>query len=598
MYFPEEKISEIKNSVDIVDLISEYVNLKKAGRNFLGLCPFHSEKTPSFTVNPEKQIFHCFGCNEGGNAFSFLMKHNSLSFPQAVKMLADKTGIPLPLSGMTDFQKKKIAEKEQMVNANKEAAKYFHYLLLNTSKGKVALDYLKKRKITDKIINKFYLGYSLNMWDGLYKALTKKFAPNILEKAGLIISKNSGYYDRFRNRIIFPIIDAGKRVIGFGGRAIDDSTPKYLNSPETSIYNKSKSLYGFFSTKEEIRSKKNVYIAEGYFDLLALFSYGIKNSVATLGTALTADHIRMLKGYADKMTLVYDADEAGGKAAARSAGIFIKEGVTADVMILPKGYDPDLFLLKFGSEAFYKLSENTLSFMNFFIDLAVKKYGLSVEGKIRIIEEMIKPISSVEDNVARALYIKKTSEAVGVDEEHIIEKLKKSFQNREKQYVGKKITEPSTSGTKFKMEEKIITMMLQFPQIIDKVQNKDILSYFENQQLKKIGYNILNKKGKTDSISDIMYLEDKEQNKIISFLAIKEEVWDTKSCIKLIEQFQIQTINKLKKRYNQLIKNAGHQNNINSLLEKKNRFKKLEYQNNIDRLLEVLKKEVGFTPVS
>jgi DNA primase len=200
--------------------------------------------------------------------------------------------------------------------------------------------------------------------------------------------------------------------------------------------------------------------------------------------------------------------------------------------------------------------------------------------------------------VARALYIKKTSEAVGVDEEHIIEKLKKSFQNREKQYVGKKITEPSTSGTKFKMEEKIITMMLQFPQIIDKVQNKDILSYFENQQLKKIGYNILNKKGKTDSISDIMYLEDKEQNKIISFLAIKEEVWDTKSCIKLIEQFQIQTINKLKKRYNQLIKNAGHQNNINSLLEKKNRFKKLEYQNNIDRLLEVLKKEVGFTPVS
>ncbi len=596
MYFSEEKISEVKNSADIVEVISEYVNLKKTGRNFLGLCPFHSEKTPSFTVNPEKQIFHCFGCNEGGNTFSFLMKHNNLSFPQAVKMLADKTGIQLPLSGMTDLQKKKIAEKEQMVNANKEAARYFHYLLLNTSEGKIALNYLKKRKITDEIIKKFYLGYSLNMWDGLYNGLTKKFTPLILEKAGLIIPKKNGYYDRFRNRIIFPIIDSGKRVIGFGGRSIDDSTPKYLNSPETSIYNKSKSLYGFFSTKEEIRNKKNAYIAEGYFDLLTLFSYGIKNSVATLGTALTPNHIRMLKGYADKMTLVYDADEAGEKAAARSAGLFIKEGVTAYITVLPKGYDPDLFLLKFGSEAFYKLSESALSFMDFLIDLAIKKYGLSIEGKLKIIEDMIKPLSSVEDNVARALYIKKTSEKVGVDEHHIIEKLKQGFKNIEKKYIGNKIIKLDISGTRFKMEEKIITMMLQFPKIIEEIQNKDILSYFENQQFKKIGYNILKKKDKTDSISDIMSTAEKEQNKIISSLAIKEEVWDIKGCINLIEQFQIQTINKLKKRYNQLIKNARQQNNINLLLEKKNRLKKLEYQNNIDKLLEILKKEVGFTP--
>ncbi|MBW1649664.1 MAG: DNA primase [Deltaproteobacteria bacterium] len=596
MYFSEEKISEIKNSADIVDVISEYVNLKKAGRNFLGLCPFHSEKAPSFTVNLEKQIFHCFGCNEGGNVFNFLMKHNSLSFPQAVKLLAEKTGIPLPLPDMTAAQKKKIAEKEQIVNANKEAARYFHYFLLNTGEGKAAISYLKKRKITDKIIKKFYLGYALNRWDGLYNGLTKKFTPLILEKAGLIIPKKNGYYDRFRNRIIFPIIDSGKKVIGFGGRSIDDLMPKYLNSPETSIYNKSKSLYGFFSAKEHIRKKKTAYIAEGYFDLLTLFSYGIKNAIATLGTALTSNHIRILKGYADKMILVYDADEAGEKAAARSAGLFIKEGVTAYVTILPKGYDPDLFLLKFGSEAFYKLSEKAMPFMDFLIDLAVKKYGLSIEGKLKIIEEMIEPIASVDDSVARALYIKKVSEILGVQEEHIIEKLKKGFKNIEKKYVQKSITKPDISGTMFKMEEKIITMMLQFPEITDEIQNKNILSYFENEKLKNIGYNILKKKEKTDNISDLISIEDKEQNKIISSLAIKEEVWDIKSCISLIKQFQIQTINKLKKRYNELIKNARHQNNINLLLEKKNRFKKLEYQNNIDKLLEALRREVGFTP--
>jgi len=260
MYFSEEKISEIKNSTDIIEVISEYVNLRKTGRNFLGLCPFHSEKTPSFTVNPEKQIFHCFGCKEGGNIFSFLMKQNSLSFPQAVKLLAEKKGIPLSAYNITAEQQKNIEETEQIFNANKEAARYFHYLLLNSEKGKKALTYLKRRKLSDYIIKKFCLGYSLDRWNGLYNTLTKKFSPLILEKAGLIISGRNGYYDRFRNRIVFPIMDGSKKVIGFGGRTIGNSMPKYLNSPETSIYSKSRSLYGFFLSKEHLRVEKTVSI--------------------------------------------------------------------------------------------------------------------------------------------------------------------------------------------------------------------------------------------------------------------------------------------------------------------------------------------------
>ena len=293
-FIPEEKINEIKNAADIVDVVSESVVLKKAGRNHVGLCPFHSEKTPSFTVSYEKQIFYCFGCGTGGNVFAFLMKKEGHSFPEAVKYIAGKYGVHIPYDAMTPEQKQKISEKENLLSVNKQAMIFFSKCLIESNVGEKARDYLRKREISEDTVRGYYLGYAPEGWNTLFNYMTKnnKHSPLLLEKAGLIIKKNglAGFYDRFRDRIIFPIFDVNSQVIGFGGRVMDDSLPKYLNSPETVVFNKSRSLYGLNAAKSECRITETVYIVEGYFDLLALHQHGIKNCVATLGTAITPEH--------------------------------------------------------------------------------------------------------------------------------------------------------------------------------------------------------------------------------------------------------------------------------------------------------------------
>jgi DNA primase len=330
IFIPEDKISEIKNAADIVDIISETVLLKKAGRNFLGLCPFHSEKTPSFTVSPEKQIFYCFGCGAGGNVFSFLMKHESLTFPEAARALAKRYGITIPTKTLSPEQRRKIGQKESLLDLNKQAMDFFHHELLSSVAGKQALSYLSKRGISEETIDQFNLGYAPKGWDNLLRFFTKmRIRPGLLEISGLVAARknSSGFYDRFRDRIIFPIFDVNMEVVGFGGRVMDNSEPKYLNSPETSVYNKSRTLYGLHRARDKCRTDDKVFIVEGYLDLLALHQHGIENSVATLGTALTAEHIRMLARYTRRMVLVYDSDEAGIKSAYRCIETFWKEHV-------------------------------------------------------------------------------------------------------------------------------------------------------------------------------------------------------------------------------------------------------------------------------
>ncbi|MCK5099582.1 MAG: DNA primase, partial [Desulfobacteraceae bacterium] len=391
MYIPEEKIAEIINTSDISDVISESVILKKSGQNFMGLCPFHSEKTPSFSVSPQKQIFHCFGCGVGGNVFSFLMKYHSITFPEAVKILARKYNITIEAGKISPEKKKIIDLKEGLFNLNKRVMEYFNDSLLKKGQGQAARQYLLKRGITDDIIKKFNLGFTIDSWDSLVDFYKKLAIPkNLAEKSGLVLPRKpgSGYYDRFRNRVMFPIFDINMQIAGFGGRVMDDSLPKYLNSPETLVYNKSRILYGLHSSKNHCRQKEHVYIVEGYFDFLSLYQHGVKNVVASLGTALTQDHVRMLKGYATKVILVFDSDEAGINAAKRSITIFVNEGIELKILVLPQGKDPDSFIMEYGRQAFEQKALEAMTVLQFLMTLSIKNHGNSIQGRVAVLDEM------------------------------------------------------------------------------------------------------------------------------------------------------------------------------------------------------------------
>ncbi|MDX2440539.1 MAG: DNA primase [Desulfobacterales bacterium] len=567
IYISEDKITEIKNTVDIVDIISDVVTLKKTGKNYIGLCPFHSEKTPSFTVSPEKKIFHCFGCQAGGNVFTFIMKNEGISFPEAVRMIAAKCGIHIPAQKLSQGQKRKISQREELLDVNRQAMDYFCNILSNSATEKNPKEYLKKRKINQDIIKGFALGYAPEGWDNLTSYfIKKKISPALLEKSGLIIprKKGSGFYDRFRARIIFPIFNISSQVIGFGGRVMDDSDPKnakYLNSPETPVYNKSSSLYGLNRAKDKLRESKTVFIVEGYFDLLALHQHNIINSVATLGTSLTADHVLILRGYigkTGKVILVYDSDDAGLKAAYRSIEKFDKGYVDAKIMVLPDGYDPDSYLFKFGQKSFMDECSRAKSIMAFLIDYAEKKHGNSIEGKIQIISDMKKPLSAINDSVARSLYVKELAEKLGIDESAILEKVREvctvsSDQLHKKDVMG--VSQGRELNKKeSRIERQIIAMMLQYPEILPELNKRNILEYFENDTLKSIGKNILvytDKNGSNSpgvdvgnkivndiNVSEIMNLiDDKGKRRIIAALALEEESWQFEGCIKLITQF-------------------------------------------------------------
>ena len=564
IYIPEDKVSEIKNTADIVEVVSEVVVLKKTGKNYVGLCPFHSEKTPSFTVSPEKQIFYCFGCAAGGNVFSFLMKHDGMSFPDAAKILAGRYGIDIPTTTMSPEQKRRMSQRESLFAANRQAMEFFRKQLLDDISGRRAMGYLKKRGINKEIFDNFYLGYAPKGWDNLLRFFTKKnISLDLVEKAGLIVSRKekSGFYDRFRDRLIFPIFDLNMQVIGFGGRVMDDSLPKYLNSPETPVYNKSRSLYGLHLAKMKCRENERVFIVEGYFDLLTLHQHGLQDSVATLGTSLTPEHVQLIKGFVGKdgrVILVFDSDDAGIKASQRSIEVFDKGYINAQILILPDGYDPDSFIFEFGVESFLDLVSEAQGIIPFLMDSAVKKHGLSIEGKIRIISEMKEPLGSITDNVRRSLYIKELAECINIDEFAVLEKIRKiSVRNRDgakrptwpntglgrghhKTSVPDKAQKKAFQGKWDKLERQIIAMMLQFPQILFEIYERNILDLFENNTLKLIGQVLLTHKDDSKvQISDIINLiEEKEQKNIVASLAIGEDIWGHEACIGIITRFE------------------------------------------------------------
>jgi len=574
-FIPEDKISEIKYAADIVDIVSEAVLLKKAGKNFIGLCPFHTEKTPSFTVSPDKQIFYCFGCGSGGNVFSFLMKQDGLSFPETARRLAKRYGIDLPMRPLSPDQKMKISEREGLLDINRRAMDFYHQTLCRGTAGQAARSYLVHRGISQKTIDDFKLGYAPDGWDHLLNYFTnQRISLTLIEKSGLILPRKtkSGYYDRFRDRIMFPIIDANMQVIGFGGRVLDDSLPKYLNSPETPVYNKGRSLYGIQQAKEKCRATGTVFIVEGYLDLLALYQHGIENSVATLGTALTADHVRLLTRYAGRMILVYDSDEAGIRSAQRCIDTFWREHVDfrrqdvfseekADthILVLPAGHDPDSYVFEHGSEAFLEAASKSPGIITFLMNRAVDKHGLSTEGKIRVISELQQPLAAINDRVAQALYIKQLAERIGIAETAIQERIRdisadksrpispgvprtaplsgSQIHNGKESVLDARGPEGVFAGSR--VERKIIAMMIQFPEILPDVRNCKVLELFNDDTLKDIGESILKfNPTSADQVSEfISQVDNRQTQALIASLALGDEAWNRKGCLRLLGKF-------------------------------------------------------------
>jgi DNA primase len=553
-HIPEDKIAEIRHAVDIAEIISESVLLRKAGKNLVGLCPFHSEKTPSFTVSPDKQIFHCFGCGAGGNIFSFVMKRDGLQFGEAARMLARRCGVDLPEKPLSGQERRRQSEQESLFEINRLAADFYHQQLVQPSGpgGEAAMAYLERRGLSRQTIVDFRLGYAPKGWDHLLGFLARRRnSPALVEQAGLVVARKdaSGYYDRFRDRVIFPIYDETSRVVGFGGRVMDASTPKYLNSPETPVYLKRRVLYGLHRAKEACRAQGTVYIVEGYLDLIALHQHGITNAVATLGTALSPEHIRLLTRHAPQMVLVYDSDEAGIRSAQRCVDIFWKEHVdfrrgdvfrdeNADthILVLPTGHDPDSFVFQHGAEAFRTLARGAPGIIGFLIDRAVAKHGPSTEGKIRIVAELQAPLAAVNDSVARALYVKQLAETIGVPERVILQKLGEDAQGRREQ---RSLPPTAAIDSEDRFEHRIVSMMLQFPEILPDVIGRKVLDWFTSERMKAAGEAVVRQglKSAAELPELLAGIEDARLRETMAELAMGDEAWTLRGCRTLLTRF-------------------------------------------------------------
>ncbi len=474
-YYSDELIEEVRAANDIVDVISGYVDLKKKGADYFGLCPFHNEKTPSFSVSRNKQIYYCFGCHEGGNVLSFLMKYENLSFQEAMQVLADRAGIALPKQEMNAAQRQAADRRTKLLEVNKEAALYFHRLLL-APEGKRALEYLKGRGLTDETIKHFGLGYSNKYSDDLYKYLKKKgYADELLKDSGLItIDEKKGGYDKFWNRAMFPIMDAGSRVIGFGGRVMGEGEPKYLNSPETAIFEKSRNLYGLNFARRSRRS--GFLLCEGYMDVIALHQAGFDNAVAALGTSFTSGHANLLRRYAKEVYLTFDSDEAGIRAALRAIPLLREVGLSARVVDMQPHKDPDEFIGALGAEEYQKRIDAAESGFLFEVHVLVQSYDLNdPERKTTCIRELARRlIRQFPDRMERENYMEAITRQYPIGMEQLREAVNSEgartgiVGSGRPQRAPTRSVKPKESGVR-QVQSLLLTWMVEDPTVFDAV---------------------------------------------------------------------------------------------------------------------------------
>ena len=462
---PDEKVREVRERAPILEVISDYMSLRKSGANYQGLCPFHGEKSPSFNVNPARGIFHCFGCGAGGNAVDFVMRMESLSFPQAVKFLAKRVGVDIPERPLTRDEKRKVDEQEQAYLINELACDFYRRVLESDEAGAAGRSYLERRGVDGETAATYRLGFAPAGWDNLAKHLQRKgIAPDQAEKLGLLRKREGkdGYYDTFRNRLLFTISDLHGRAIGFGGRVMDDSLPKYINSPESLVYRKSEVLFGVDLAKKGMREKGSAIIVEGYFDHLALYRAGFTNVVATCGTALTPPHVKLLRRYAERVYMLFDGDEAGRKATVRSMELFLEEAYPARVIEVPQGDDPDTFIRREGADGFAPLMEKAQPIFEFFYRGMMRSLDIrSVEGKVAFVNEVSPRLLKIADPVERGLYEKEICRAVGIDQAMLQKKVGITAPAARLQAK----PAPRNAGT----EEVLLTLMVKFPEVVLRV---------------------------------------------------------------------------------------------------------------------------------
>ena len=417
---------QVRSTADIVEVISGYVALKKRGQNYWGCCPFHGEKTPSFSVNPSKNMFYCFGCHEGGDVFKFIMKSENCGFVDALKLLAKKYGIPVPERQKTAAEIKREQRNKRIYETNAMAARFFQACLLKTDYGKGALAYLKGRGITEEIISSFSIGYALNNYTALISSLGKRgFSPQLLIKSGLALS-GKGVYDKFRNRVMIPIKDPRGRIVGFGGRVLDDSTPKYLNTGETEWFNKRHLLFGFDIALNEIRKQKQAIVVEGYMDAISLHAAGITNVVASMGTAFAAEQAKLLKRAAEEVVFCYDSDAAGRKASVRAVSIAREAGLKVRVASVPDGKDPDEYVRHYGKEGFIQVMKNAQNGIGFQMDETIMQNNVTnLAGKVEAVSNILPFLLECKNEIEIAEHIRRLAQRLTIDEGLIAEEYRK-----------------------------------------------------------------------------------------------------------------------------------------------------------------------------
>lgn len=540
MRIPDEKIEEVRSDADIVEIISAQVKLKKRGKAYLGLCPFHQEKTPSFTVSSEKQMYHCFGCHKGGNVFTFVMETEKVSFVEAVRALAKKAGIELPAEDAREQQQQ--TEHELLFSICRFAGNFFFENLSQSEEGKFARDYFAKRGWSEETIRAFGLGYSLNSWDGLLtKATEQGYKKEDLLKAGLIRTRENeeGAYDYFRGRAMFPILTTSGRVVGFGARKLyehDSIQGKYINSPETVIYNKSKILYGLFHSKEVIRREEYAIMVEGYADLISLFQAGVQNVVASSGTALTEEQLQLLGRYSKRITLVYDADSAGSSAMVRGVDLALEQDFDVRVAKLPDDEDPDSFVQKFGGKEFRSKVENAISFIDFKAQEFMKSGAFDTpEGKANAVRSIVQSIAKMKDELKRAFYVREVSEKYGIYESVLHRELERWVEQTRaittRQHVpDRKPQNPSSDSTDERRkdipaaERDILKLLLEGNQpILQFIFNNIHLGYLFDTRAQRLAQTILEHlehEGTVRMHHLLETIEDEELRAILSDLAM------------------------------------------------------------------------------
>jgi DNA primase len=505
----EALVKEIKGRLSIINLVESYTSVKKTGKGYVGLCPFHDDSNPSMHVDEEKGLFHCFSCGAGGDIFGFYMRYNNLTFPEAFSELAKKADVNIKRQPESV---PKISQSSVLYKINAVASKYYRKILIDSSKGKLGRDYMQMRSISAEIAQEFSLGFAPEGWDSLVKFLTKNKVPLIIaEKVGLIVKRNNtdGYYDRFRNRLIFPISNVEGKVIGFGGRKIkEEDQPKYINSPESDIYQKRKSFYGIDKSKDHIRREARAVLVEGYTDFLSLYSAGIKNVVATLGTSLTREHVSILRRYTNNVVVIFDSDESGRKAAMRSLDVLLEEGLMPHVAPLPPGKDPDSYITEMGRGKFAELIGNSTSWVEFFIDMTFDQYRKGRLTLKQLAEDIVELLGKVKDPLERNLHMKTTAERLSVPESEIYSLVKRRRNQKKAGGTKTQLKYPNT-------EKLLFTVLLKFPDLGEQLTNENWEDLISTAEIKSILEEII-VRGNSDPSSLLLHFDDKVAHEMIS----------------------------------------------------------------------------------